>query len=72
MVEGVQEQRGVLDLSGPAGSKARDNLHGGGLHGGAPANLHAFTSGKITHLYRDDTKQHGLIWRNLKQHYSFI
>jgi len=36
----------VLDLSGPAGSKARDNLHGGGLHGGAPANLHAFTSGK--------------------------
>ena len=43
---GLREQRGVLDLSGPAGSKARDNLHGGGLHGGAPANLHAFTSGK--------------------------
>ena len=71
MVEGVQEQRGVLDLSGPRGAK-RVSKPGGGLHGGAPANLHAFTSGKITHLYRDDTKQHGLIWRNLKQRYSFI
>lgn len=63
----------MLDLSGPAGSKARDNLRtAGGFTAARRPTYMLSLQAKVTHLYRDHTKQHGLISRNLKQHYSFI
>jgi hypothetical protein len=72
MVEGSESSAVCLTYRDPRGAKRVTTCTAGGFTAARRPTYMLSLQAKVTHLYRDDTKQHGLISRNLKQHYSFI